>query len=333
MVEINIHQWPFVRIKQGVPSLPSVGWIFLAVNLFATATYTIFAKILTGQISPMTLLFFSELLTIFFTLFSFGFLPTLKKLTKIPRENFAPMFTIGLCNGILGPMLWFSGLSHTTATNAALLGNAENMFLAVLAVLILKEVWNMKHLASVCTILLGIVIISLEGFSEGFQIQPGDLLLILGALNFSMGSLIFRKYLHGTDIELAVLFRSLVPVTMILFLMPFLHFSIPTEVSGLTLSGVAALLGFGLISRFCNTFTFYEAIDHLPVSTVSIFLNLSVIVTISIAHFGLGEALEPYHLIGGALIILGIVLLELTGLHPSKAHAESHLMEKKVTRI
>lgn len=333
MIELTLKQWPFIRLRQGNTTLMTVGWIFLSVNLFATATYNIFAKILTAQLSPITLLFVSELLTVFFTLFSFGFLPTLKKLFATPRKFVAPMLTIGLCNGIIAPMLWFSGLANTTATNGALLGNAENMFLAILAVLVLREAWTMRHFASVAAILLGIVVISLEGFSDGFVPHSGDLLLILGSLCFAMGSLIFRKYLHGTDVELTVLVRSLVPVITILCLMPFLHFTIEPEIAALTGVGILALLGFGLISRFFNTVTFYEAIDHLPVSTVSLFMNLSVIVTIAIAHFGLGEATRPYHFIGGALVILGIILLEVTGVHPSEKHMEEHLLEKKITRI
>lgn len=333
MFNTNTKFWPFSSRKAGGLTSENIGWIFLITNIFAVSTYTIFAKVVMGQLSPLALLFVSELMTMMFILFSFGLVPTLKKLLHVQKKHWAPMITIGLVNGILGPILWFSGLQHSSATNAVLLGNAENMFLAILAVLVLREAWTMRHLVSVSVIIGGILIISLEGFTAGFQVHAGDLLLLLGCINFATGSILFRKYLHGTDIELAMLMRSAVPVVTFLVLMPFLHFSIPKEIASLSGNAIFALLGFALISRFFNTFTFYEAIDRLAVSTVSLVVNLSVVVAVLIAHFGLGEALEGYHILGGALIVAGIVLLEVTGIHKSEAHLETHLTERMTSRV
>ena len=242
------------------------------------------------------------------------------------------MLTIGLCNGVLGPLLWFTGLAHTTATNATLLGNTEMMFLALLAILILKEEWTTRHLVSFAVMILGVVTISLEGFTHGISIASGDILLILGSLCFGFGSILFRKYLHGTDAEVTVLVRSLVPVLLFILFFPLLSHMFIGEVRGLSNDAILALLGFGLVSRFLNTFTFYEAIEHLPVSVVSICMNATMLVAIAIAHFGLGEPLYVYHFLGGALIVAGIIILEFLGVHPTEEHLESHLTEKKVSR-
>jgi drug/metabolite transporter (DMT)-like permease len=332
MIEINTHQWPFIRWKQSAPTAAGIGWFFLTVNILVTSTYNIFAKILTATLSPITLLFLSECLTIFFVLFSFGVFPTIKKLLAVPRSQLAPMLTIGLCNGVIGPLLWFTGLGHTTATNATLLGNTEMMFLALLAILILKEQWTTRHLISFSVMILGMVIISLEGFTHGISIGSGDILLILGSLCFGFGSILFRKFLHGTDPEVTVLVRSFVPVMLFAMLAPFFSYTFMHEVEALPTNGILALIGFGLLSRFLNTFSFYEAIEHLPVSIVSMFMNVVMVVAIAIAHFGLGEPLYAFHFIGGGLIMLGIIVLEFVGVHPTEEHLESHLVERKASR-
>lgn len=332
MVEVNLHHWPYVRWRQSAPSASALGWFFLTTNILFTATYNVFGKILTSALSPITLLFVSECLTIFFVILSFGLVPMLQKLREIPRKQFAPMLTIGLCNGVVGPLLWFTGLAHTTATNAVLLGNTEMMFLGVLAIVILHEEWTGRHLLSFILMTLGMVTISLEGFTAGLQIESGDILLILGSLCFGFGSLLFRKYLHGTAPEVTVLVRSVVPVVLYLIAFPFFSFTLSHEVLSLSFNVVLALLGFGFVSRFLNTFTFYEAIDRLPVSIVSMCMNTTMIVAVGIAHFGLNEPLRFYHFMGGALIVLGIVILEFVGIHPTQEHMESQLTERKVSR-
>ena len=297
-----------------------------------SATYNIFAKMLSEVLSPITLLFFSEALTIFFTLFFFGAVPVIKQIMNLSRKQLAPMLTIGLTNGILGPLLWFSGLHNTTAVNASLFGNAEMMFMMFMAVMILKEEWSLMHFVSTMAIVLGIATICLHGFTDGLTLQTGDALLLLASLCFATGSIVFRKFLHGTDPQLVVFMRSTVPIISFFFFAPFFPSPLLHEISTLSFVLVGALLAFGFISRFLNTFTFYEAIDRLPVSTVSLFSNLTMIVAIGLASAILGEAILFYHILGGALIIFGTLLLELRGMHENDDQLESHLTERKTSR-
>ncbi len=309
-----------------------MGWVFLSSNILFSATYNIFAKVVSDSLSPVALLFFSEALTIFFTLFFFGAVPVLKQITKLTRKQLAPMLTIGLTNGILGPLLWFSGLHSSSAVNASLFGNAEMMFMMMMAVLILKEEWTLTHFFSTVAIVMGITTICLKGFSDGLEFQIGDISLILASFSFATGSIVYRKYLHGTDPQLVVFMRSAVPVASFFVFAPFFSFTVHHEVVQLPLVLVGALIAFGFISRFLNTFTFYEAIDRLPVSSVSLFSNLTMIVAIGFAHVILGESIAFYHIMGGALIVFGTLLLELRGMHPTEEHLESHLTERKTSR-
>lgn len=322
-----------MQFRKEPASNETLGWVFLSANIMFTSTYNIFAKMLSNALSPLSILFFSELLTIFFTLFFFGTVPVLKHLWELPRSKLAPMLTIGVTNGIVGPLLWFSGLHNTTAVNAALFGNAEMMLMMLMAVMILREEWTLTHFVSSMAIVLGITTICLKGFSDGLELQIGDALLLLACLAFATGSIVFRKFLHGTDPQLVVFMRSFVPVAGFFLVAPFFSSPIFGEITHLPLILFGALLGFGFISRFLNTFTFYEAIDRLPVSSVSLFSNLTMIVAIGLANVILGESVFFYHILGGALIVLGTVLLEMRGTtHPTEEHLESHLVEKKTSR-
>lgn len=326
-------RWPYVHVDRNERATSTmIGWSFLTMNIFVTATYTIFAKMLTGVLSPMSLLFLSELLTIFFTLFFFGVVPSIRHLLRMKKGQWIPALVIGLTNGIIGPLLWFTGLGFTSAVNATLFSNAEMMFLAVFAITVFKEDWNKWYIVSVGAILCGIIVTSIDGFHLSMQIQGGDFLLLLASLSFSIGSVVHRKYLQHMDPEPVILIRSVTPVIAFFLISPFLHTTLMNEVQLMPSALIVILLGFGFISRFLNTFSFYEALDRLPVSTVSLLGNLTVVLTIIFAHFGLKEPIEQYHIIGGGLIILGSVLLEFAGVHPTEAHQETQLTERKTSR-
>lgn len=332
MLTLNVHKWPFVEFRKDASRSETLGWMFLSSNIIFSATYNIFAKLLSEALSPLSLLFFSEALTIFFTLFFFGALPVVRQILHLPRRQLAPMLTIGLTNGILGPILWFSGLHNTSAVNASLFGNAEMMFMMFMAVIILKEEWTLTHFISTMSIVLGIATICLHGFTDGLTLATGDALLLLASLSFATGSIVFRKFLHKTDPQLVVFMRSAVPVASFFLFAPFFPSPILPDLSHLSLILIGALVAFGLISRFLNTFTFYEAIDRLPVASVSLFSNLTMIVAIGLANAILGEHIYFYHILGGGLIILGTFLLELRGVHANEEQLESHLTERKTSR-
>lgn len=309
-----------------------IGWAALTTSIFSTATYNIFAKILTDGLTPLSLIFVSETLTIFFALLFFGAVPAVKKIIHLKKSNILPLILVGIFNGIVGPFLWFFGLHYTSAVNAMLFSSTEMVFLLLLGVFLMKESFTRFHFLSTVVILMGVVTISLRGFSAGFALQPGDLLLLAAAFSFSCGSITFRKYLHHVDPQLVILARSSLPVLMFFFISPFLKVPFIEEISAFPLALIPVLLGFGLISRFLNTFSFYEALEHLPVSTVSLFSNLTMVVGISIAYFFLGESVELYHLFGGAFIVIGVLILEFVGYHPTEEHLEIHLTEKKHSR-
>jgi drug/metabolite transporter (DMT)-like permease len=315
------------------PRYTAIGWISLAVMLVCASTYNVFAKLLTDVLSPLSLVFVSELLTAFFVLFSFGTVPTFQRVLKMPRSTWLPILCISLCSGILGPLLWFSGLHGSSVVNAALFSNAEMLFLTLLGVIVVRETFTRIHSLSLVTIVAGLGVIVLKGFTETVTFQIGDVLLLLSCLSYSVGSILFRKYLHKSDPQVVILCRSLSAVAGFFLLSPFLSHNLAAEISAFPIQSIPVLLGFAFISRFLNVFSFYEAVEHLPLTTVSLSLNITVVGSIAFSTWMLHETLEPYHLLGGALVIGGALLLEFAGIHPTERHLEEHLHQGNPRRI
>ncbi len=306
----------------------SIGWTALGVSVIAGGTTNAFAKVLGTWLSPISLLFLSEVLMCAFVLFSFGLMPTLRKLSRVPKAWFAPMVLVGLLNSTLAPMLLFQGLQRSSAINVSLFSNSEMVFLILLAIAILGESFTRIHLLSVFAIVGGMLTIALRGFTDGIELQAGDLIVILSGFTYACGSMVYRKFLHHCEPQLLLFVRSITAIACFFFISIVVNHSVTTELRAFPMSAFTVLLGFGFLSKFLNVFGFYEALERLPVTTVSLVSNGTMIFSIVFSHWFLGESIYAYHYIGGMLIVLGALLLEFAGTHPSEAHLEAHLQQR-----
>lgn len=303
-----------------------IGWTALTIVILAGATFSSFAKQLSEVLSPLSLLFVGELCIVFFVLFSFGAFPIIQELRKLQTRHIVPLLGLSLLV-ICGLLLWFTALKTTEAANAELFGRSEMLFLLLLAWLFLGESLTKTHALAGCSIVIGTLIVALRGFEEHLTLHQGDLFVIYGSFNFSLGSIIFKRYLHDLPPELVLFVRSGMAVAIFFLLSPFVEHQFIEDVEELPLSLIPVLLSFGFVSRFLSVFSFYTAADHLPVSTISLFAPMGTIAGVLFAHIYLGEPLFWYHYVGGSFTILGALLMSLAGLHPSKENLTSQMKQ------
>lgn len=304
----------------------SVGWVALVVMLVAGSTYNSFAKQLTGALSPLTMLLISEALMGLFAGLSFGILPTVRKTVHLPPKSLWALFAIGLVNGVVGLFLWFSGLHMTTAINAELMGKGTEMvLLPLLALLFLRQSLHRHHIIAGVLIFSGVLMIVLQGFSESFIPHRGDFILLAAAFFFSIGNIIFCKFLHKIEPQIVIFTRSVCSVGAFFIVSAFVEHAAFDELASLQFDLILVAIGFGFISRFIYIFSFYEAMDHLPVSTVSLFGAFMLTGGVTFAWMYLGEELSWYHFAGGSLVLLGMILLEVM-----QKKYDSHLHEKQI---
>lgn len=307
------HHWPLVRWKKEPLSYTATGWVALGVAIAGGSTFNGFAKVLTGALSPFTLLVLSEMLTLTFLTLTFGLLPTVRKLAAVNRRQIFPLVLMGICSGIFGPLLWFTGLEYTEAVNASFFGKMEVVFLIVMAHLLLRECFTRGHALASATVVAGVVTIVFQGFTQTLSVQPGDLLILVAAFCYSLGNILFRKYFVDIAPEAVLFWRCCTAIAAFFLVSPFTTHPFIEEVKAFPMALVPAVIGFGFLSRFLNSFSFYEAIERLPVSTVSLVGTLEIIGGALFAYLYVGEPLEWYHFAGGGLILCGTVLLELAG--------------------
>jgi drug/metabolite transporter (DMT)-like permease len=332
MLSVSLRQRPFLR-WENASSTRAIGWLAICVMTICGSTGGVFGKTLTNVLSPVTLVFLSEVVTAFFIMLSFGAVPTIQKLARLQKKDLIPMAAIGIFSSVLAPLLLFEGLHRTSVVNATLFGNAEMVFLTFLGVVVMKEAFHRTHLFSILTVITGLLFIIFRGFTQSIVLQPGDILLVLSALSYSIGDITFRKYLNHSDPHVVVLFRSLVAAVGLYMLAPALGVPMLQQTLSFPLIYLPVLLGFGFLSKFLNTFSFYEAMEHLPLQSVSLSMNLSTVGSITFAALFLHESLSWYHVIGGVLVIAGTLMLELLGVRPPEEEIERQLTHRRPRHV
>jgi drug/metabolite transporter (DMT)-like permease len=309
VISINRTQWPYIRLHRDRISESGIGRVSLTISVICGSTFNGFAKNLESALSAMSLVFVSEILNFFFILFSFGFVPMVKRILALSRSDLFPLICIGCLSGIVAPLLWFTGLGMTTAVNAGLFGKAEVIFLLLMAHLVLGEKVEKAHFVALLVILAGILFVTLRGFSEGIRLQTGDLVIILATLCYGSSNIIYRKFVPHLEPFLPLFTRCVCALTAFFLLSSFTTLSTIDEVLVFPMELVPPLIGFAFISRFLNSILYYQAIEYVPMSTVSLFSTIDVVGSMAFAALYLGESIEWYHFVGGALVLLGNILL------------------------
>jgi drug/metabolite transporter (DMT)-like permease len=82
-----------------------------------------------------------------------------------------------------------------------------------------------------------------------------------------------------------------------------------SEINQLDLRGWIALLGLGIFGSGLAYIAYYDALQVLPASQLGVFLNIEPLVTTLLAATFLGEPITLMVLLGGAIIIFGIYLV------------------------
>jgi drug/metabolite transporter (DMT)-like permease len=204
-----------------------------------------------------------------------------------------------------------TALQTSQAGTTAWIVATTPIYIALLGWLSLKEKLGWLRVAGIALATLGVLLVVTKGhlatLVQGSFGAPGDILILLSALNWAVFSVISRHALKNHPAARLMFFVMLFGwlFSSILF------FSGPglRQVSQLTLNG---WLGIGFLGIFCSGLGYifwYDGLQVIPASQVGVFLYLEPLVTVVVAAIVLGEPLLLATLLGGAIILLGVWLV------------------------
>ncbi len=282
-----------------------VGYVAVSVAALLYGLWANLSKLVETTIAPLTIAVYTQFLP------GFLFFPWFAR-HRPPRRD-APLLVFITCAGAFAaPIVFYYGLTGTTAANAALLSNSESVFTVVIAFAVLGERLSQRGYVA----LLGVVI---GAFTVTTGLQLGD----LASVQYLVGNLlvILATFFWGVDnTGSAVLSRRSRIIPMIsaklllggVLLLPVLLLTGAPLVPSGPYVWVLLVIAFGCVAGF--TLLFYFALRTIGAMRAGSILATSALwgVIISLLLFP-GVPLSPAQLAGGALMVVATIALYVVG--------------------
>jgi drug/metabolite transporter (DMT)-like permease len=202
--------------------------------------------------------------------------------------------------------LWNTSIMLTSATTATLLANNTPLWVALGALVILKEQLPPRYWAGLAISLTGMAILVGVDVLGQFKLNLGGALAIGASFFYAAYILTTRRARRDFD-TFTFTAISLLSSLLVLFALNLVDGSALLGFDNRTWS---ALIALGLISQLAGWLAINYALGNLGASRVAVLLLGQSVVTAVFAMPLLGEYLTVSQLAGGALVLSGIYLTQ-----------------------
>jgi drug/metabolite transporter (DMT)-like permease len=201
------------------------------------------------------------------------------------------------------------GMTMTSATNTILLVDINIVFIAILAVFVLKERLNQWMVVGLFIGMAGVVVISTNGdlsaiISGSFE---GNMLVFGAGILWAFYVVLLTRELNGTKLLASA--TSAVIIETAVFLIPIML--ILTKDYSIEATGTLAALYAGI---FCTALAFVlysVGLKHLGATLSSVILLVEIVFGILFAIILLGEMPTLATAIGGVLILISVIVISM----------------------
>lgn len=242
-------------------------------------------------------------------------LPGILRHRAVIRQHLGSMvalatFSVGAFNSLL-----YVAAVTTTATNIALINATIPIFVSLLAWIVLGDRTRPIQALGIGLAIFGILTIVARGdisVLTGLQAQPGDLIMVAAVFSWGLFSVLLRRQavpLPGfTFLSTQILLGTLVILPF--YLGDLLFFSGGFAVSHDTAMPLIYFAVFpGILAYGCWNY----AVHSIGPSRAAIFIYLTPVFASILASVFLGESLGLFHITGGLLILIGLLLATRAG--------------------
>ncbi len=209
-----------------------------------------------------------------------------------------PVMRLYIFRGVIhagAVILWFFAMARIPIAEVTAIGYLAPIFVTLGAALVLGEKLHIRRIGGVIAGFIGAMIIIRPGFQE---VNLGQLAQLSAAPLFACSFIIAKKL---TDKESPLMIVGMLSVFCTLALLPgaILQWRQPTgeEIAWLTLTALLATAGH---------YTLTKAFAAAPITVTQPLAFLQLIWAILMGIFIFGEAVDPFVVLGGAIVVAAV---------------------------
>jgi drug/metabolite transporter (DMT)-like permease len=237
----------------------------------------------------------------------------------LPRKQDWLYFTLlGFLGITFHQWLQSTGLLTVQASTTAWVVATTPIFIAILSWIFLHEKLVWLQVAGIILGAVGVLVVvsngNIRGLFTGQFGTPGDVLILISAVNWAVFSILSSRGL-----------KSYQPTQMMFYVMVigwlFTSILFITEggigdIRHLTLTSFSGICFLGIFCSGLAYIAWYDGLQALTATQIGVFLNIEPLVAVIIAWPVLGESILVITLVGGAIILLGVRLVQKQTISP-----------------
>ncbi|TGN38939.1 DMT family transporter [Marinobacter confluentis] len=268
----------------------------------------VLAKGVVDQIPPMSMSFWRWIIALAILL-PFG-LPGVLRQKAVIRQHWLSILALATFSvGAFNSLLYLAAVT-TSAINIALINATIPIMVALLAWLLLGDRTRPLQALGIGLAIVGIATVVARGdlsVLTGLQAQPGDLIMVLAVSSWGLFSVLLRRQAVPLP---PLTFLTVQIATGALVILPFYLVDVMFISGGFELTRTTAIpmMYFAIFPGILAYAFWNHGVHRIGPSKAAIFMYLTPVFASLLAGIFLGERLGPSHLVGGALILVGLVL-------------------------
>jgi drug/metabolite transporter (DMT)-like permease len=265
-------------------------------------------KVALQQISPITIVWLRFLMGVIIL----GIVVvTRQQLVLPPREEWGYFALLGFLGITFHQWLQSNALQTSEAGTTAWIVSTTPVFMAILGRFLLHEELGWMKSLGILLAFVGVLIVVSKGdfgsISVGRFGAPGDVLILVSAVNWAVFSALSRRGLQTHPASQMMFYIMLLGwlFTSILFVTT----NGIAEIPALTVDGWMAITFLGVFCSGLAYIAWYDALKSLGTAQTGVFLYIEPLVAVVVAFFVLAEPITLASLLGGAVILFGVWLV------------------------
>ena len=224
------------------------------------------------------------------------------------RPHLRRLMILALLGMMLNQSLGYYAAQSISAVNIGILNALIPLLTVLLSLWLLRDTPTLGVATGSVLSFAGLLWLVSEGqparlLAQG--ISQGDLLMMLSVFTYALYGVLLKRWSQPFSGWLMLYLQM---SAALLWLLPdFLR----SDSWALTADNLPLVLYAALPASLLGTLFWLQGVRHLGANRTAIFMNLLPLFTTGIAVLWLGERLQSYHLWGGSLTLLGVLLCQL----------------------